>query len=91
MVTELNGMTSHSISMMIGWSRLKGMRMSIEKQIRDYQLWLDAQDFVADAPRYYANELILNRIAELLDVAESDDYEFVEQLEIAMLEYRNGR
>ena len=67
------------------------MRMSIEKQIRDYQLWLDAQDFVADAPRYYANELILNRIAELLDVAESDDYEFVEQLEIAMLEYRNGR
>ena len=67
------------------------MRMSIEKQIRDYQLWLDAQDFVADAPRYYSNELILNRIAELLDIAESDDYEFVEQLEIAMLEYRNAR
>lgn len=66
------------------------MRMSIEKQIRDYKLWLDAQDFIADAPRYYANEIIIDKIQELYDAAESDS-DFVSELAKVMIEFRDER
>lgn len=40
--------------------------MSLEKQIKDYQLWLEAQDFISDAPRYYANEMLLEQIVAIV-------------------------
>ena len=63
--------------------------MSLEKQIKDYQLWLSAQDFVADAPRYYANEIIVDKIQELYDAAESES-DFVSELAKVLIEYRDA-
>ena len=36
--------------------------MSIENDIRDYQMWLEEQDFLHDAPEYYVNALFVEAV-----------------------------
>ena len=42
------------------------MSNSIEWQILDFQMWAEAQDWKHDAPRYYAQELRLKKIENIL-------------------------
>lgn len=63
------------------------MTNSIEWQLLDFQMWQESQDWKHDAPRYYANDLILKKILEHIKTNADDDEKFGAYVKVVLREY----
>jgi hypothetical protein len=64
--------------------------MSFEDDIRQYQMWLEGQDFIHDAPEYYVNALFVEAVRAGLNEFGWDNVKLGEYVRKQFREHKDG-